>query len=240
MTSNGFHYPALFWIFAGLSLLTAAAAVLTRLPEDPIERGLEPGRVGELFTGNGTLVVVVVLMNALYTSSESIPNIWIPKYFTDTFAGYPEFRSRLILSLFWGAVTTGRQFCALAVRRGVEPGRLLLFLAAASAVTLFLAPRLGTRGSAEILFAGSGLFFSAMFPIIASYSERLPVRMRTSFFILIAIGGTAGISATSRIAGLVSNRFGYVGGMLLGPVLMLLLIGAGLAAGKPGSSPRSG
>lgn len=232
MISRGFHYPALFGMFALLSLIAGVIAAVSSPPQHPIERGLAPGSIGELFRESRLVFIMIILMNMLYASAESIPNIWIPQYFTDTFSGYPEFRSRLILSFFWGAMTVGRQLCARIIHRGAQPRHVLVFLAAMSSVFLFAAPRFQGHALSEIFFASSGFFFSAMFPIIASFSEHFPIHLRSSFFILIMSAGMIGVSGTSRLTGLIAQRFGFFYSALLGSAFLLLILSMAVIGGK--------
>jgi fucose permease len=152
---------------------------------------------------------VVLIVNFFYAAAESIPNTWIPKYFTDLFPGYTPFRTSLVLSLFWGFVTVGRSVCAALLHRGMKPVSLMILLTALGGAWIFLGASMKNGLTAEILFSTSGLFFSGMFPILASSFGRLPEQFTGMGFTILIATGMLGASGSSKLAGYAADRIGF-------------------------------
>ena len=217
----GYHYPPLFICMAVLCLLACFMTIFAHLPTLELERALSPGKIRDLLVQFPVYFLVVVLMYFLYVGAESIPNIWIPQYFTDTFIGFGEFRSRLVLSLFWAAIALGRYACASILKRGAKPRVVLAVLAIMAAIWLMAAGWAKSRLAAELILISSGLFFSAMFPIIISFVDRLEVRLTGTMFILVIMSGTVGGSIASRTVGFVADAFGLRLGIMLGAIPLI-------------------
>ena len=232
LAARGLHYPALFAIFVLLCAVSGVLASFSPLPREPLERGLEPRVVKELLRAEGVFFILCFAMIALYAAAESVPNIWIPQYFSETFEGYTGFRSRLALTFFWGAVTVGRQVCAVLIHRGARPRHLLVALTCGAAAALFFAPAVKNPLSAVALFAASGLFFSAIFPILLSFSEHFDGRHRNSFFILAMSAGNIGVSLTSAVTGRLAERYGFFTSIALGPVFLVMILILALVTGS--------
>jgi len=213
--------------FAGLTLLSALVLVfslINGIPRAELGDGLAPSALKELFTGHWKVVAAVVLMNLCYVGAEAVPNAWIPKYLHDTFPGSSEFRSTLVLALFWAAITGGRFVCAWLIGKGMTPRRLLGSLAVLSALCLLVAPMLNVRILAEALFVLSGLFFSGMFPVIISYTERIPEKTSGTLFILVMAAGMLGASGAGRAVGVIAEAVSFGVGMGLAALLSAMIL----------------
>jgi FHS family glucose/mannose:H+ symporter-like MFS transporter len=209
-----------------LGLLSGVAALLAlkHSKEYPdLGEGLSTAAVGELVSDYRLLFVVVVAMNLCYVGSEAVPNAWIPKYLHDTFPGHSEFRGTLVLSLFWAAITAGRFACAALLARGAPSRMLLGILAGGACLCLLVAPFLA-RLASEIAFIASGLFFSGMFPIIISHTERLPDKSFGAMFILVMAAGMLGAALAGASVGMIADFLTFRAGMMTAAGLCLLVL----------------
>jgi fucose permease len=220
----GVHYPAAFFVLAGLGTLAAVMVFVTPIPAPDLGQGLMPRAVAGLWRENKGLLLGVSAMNLFYVGAEAVPNAWIPKYLHDTFPGGSELRSVAVLSLFWAGVTAGRFICAELIKRGVPPRGMLAALSGAAAVCLLAAPAVENRLAAEALFAASGLFFSGMFPIILAYTDRLPESSGGTLFVVVMAAGMLGASVVSRSVGLVAEALSFQWGMSIASGLSLLVL----------------
>jgi fucose permease len=224
--ARGFHYPAPFLILTGLIVLCGITALATKLPAFELGERVSFKSIGNAFSSHAGLLIIVIVMNLCYVGAESVPHTWIPKYFYDTFPGYSEFRLRLILSLFWASITAGRQICAYFLHQGTKPQTMLTVNSVAAALLVAVAPVLRKGVSAEMLFIGSGLFFSGMFPIIISFVEHFSEKASSTAFILVMASGLAGASVLSRSVGFIADRFGFTFGIMIGalPLIAILIL----------------
>ena len=224
LTTAGVSYKALFVIISGLAFAVGTAAAVITLPPVLLGEGYSVRIMKAMFREHLLFLIVILIMSLCYMGSESIPNNWIPKFLDDTFRGFADFRSRLILSLFWAAVTVGRYICAAILNRWNNSRGLLIILSLSAAACLIAAPNMPGRLSAEILLAGSGLFFSGIIPIIFSFTERLPEKLAGIVFILVLTIGMLGASLASRGVGLLADRFGFRPGVMIGAVPLLVIV----------------
>jgi fucose permease len=207
--SAGRSYHAMFVVIAVLGFIAGFAVSILSLPHASLGSGYSRAVGLSLFRDHRGFLALILLMSFLYMGSESIPNNWIPKYLDDTFAGFSEFRSRLMLSLFWAAVTGGRHLCAVVLSTWHKPRRLLALLCILAGACLLAAPNMPTRLSSELVLVVSGLFMSGIIPIIFSFSEHLPDSLSSIAFIMILTVGMLGASLTSRAVGFLTDLAGF-------------------------------
>lgn len=224
LVSAGFSYRAMFMIISGLAFAAGTAAGIIPLPTVQLGEGYSVITIKAFFREHILFLLVILIMSLCYMGSESIPNNWIPKFLDDTFEGFPEFRSRLILSLFWASVTVGRYICAAVLNYWKNPRGLLAILSLFAAACLIIAPNMPGRTSAEVVLATSGLFFSGIIPIIFSFTEQLPERLAGIVFILVLTVGMLGASLASRGVGLLADRFGFRPAIMLGAVPLIIIV----------------
>ena len=222
--NHGFHYGPSYMVFAGIAFTAFIATLPSSIPSVSIGARLTGETLRTAFASHGKFLTVILIVNILYVSAESIPSTWIPKYFTDIFPEYSSFRTRLVLSLFWGAVTVGRYICALLLHRGVKPVPLMIILSGTASICLFTAASASKGLTAEVLFAVLGLFFSGMFPIIASSFERLPDRYTGMSFVLLIATGMMGASSVSKLSGYIADHAGFPLAMKTGSILLVLIV----------------
>ena len=232
LSTAGYSYRMIFIILGTLAFAAGSAAVVIHLPRVQLGEGYAANTMKALFKEHLLFLIVVLVMSLCYMGSESIPNNWIPKYLNDTFSGFSGFRSRLILSLFWASVTIGRYICAAVLKRWNNARGLLVILCFGASACLVAAPIVPSRLPAEILLAGSGLFFSGIIPIIFSFTERLPEKLAGIVFILVLTIGMLGASLASRGVGFLADSFGFRPAIMIGAVPLLLIVVLSLLGGR--------
>jgi len=217
----GFSYRGAFLI---LSLAAGAAlttSIVFRRPLPDLGEGLSPAVVGGAFKTHGLFLVIIIVIAFLYGAAESIPNVWIPKYLQDR-GGSAGMDVRIILSLFWAAMTVGRYICSWLVARFVKPLILLLSLSLLGGAVLFFTPRLVHPGYSALGFILTGLFLSGMYPLIIAWVDYLPAKY-TSMFMIVWAGSMAGGSVMSRVAGRVIESVSFNMGISIGAVPLALI-----------------
>jgi fucose permease len=221
---KGSHYPAVAMVIAAAALLSAVITAFAGFPDISLGKGLSLQVIKDLAGKHSRFFIVVLVMSLCYMGSEAVPNNWIPKYLTDSFPGFSDFRSRLVLSLFWAFITSGRYICAFTLRFWRRPVTLLVLLAVAAAACISLAPLMKQRAAAEWLFMLSGLFFSGMMPIILAFTQKLEAALSGSMFVLILTVGMLGASVVSKAVGMTADRAGFSTAIVLGAVPLVIIV----------------
>ena len=222
--NQGFHYGPSYMVFSAIAFIAFLIALPDTLPTVSIGTRITGKTLRTAFASHGRFLMLILIVNILYVSAESIPNTWIPKYFTDIFPEYSSFRTRFVLTLFWGAVTVGRYICALLLHRGVKPAMLMIILSGAASICLFAAASSSTGFTAELLFSLLGLFLSGMFPIIASSFEALPESYTGMSFVLLIATGMMGASSVSKLSGHIADQAGFPLAMKTGSIFLTLIV----------------
>ncbi len=222
--NRDFHYNSVYGVLACVALVAFITTILSSIPKESLGERLTGSTLYSAFSSYGKFLAVILVANILYVSAESIPNTWIPKYFTDIFPGYSPFRTRLVLSLFWGTITLGRYICATLLHRGVKPVVMMILLSGTASVCLFAGASMQDGVAAEVLFSALGLFLSGMFPIIASSLERLPHRFTAMSFIILIATGMAGASSVSKLSGYIADHAGFQTAMKTGSIFLVLIV----------------
>ncbi len=223
LLTAGYHYPTMFLIISSITFISGIISSLTPFPAVQLGRGLSFHILNELYRNQHFFFIAVLLMSLCYMGAETIPNNWIPKYLNDMFPGFADFRSRLILSLFWASITVGRYLCATLLRFWKKPEGLLAVLSLLTTACLITSPLMNSRIKTEVLFVLSGLFFSGMIPIIFSFSDAFPGDLSGIMFILIMAIGTLSASGFNKLVGIVADGAGFRIAVMLGAVPLLFL-----------------
>jgi fucose permease len=229
----GARYNAVFLLIGGLSAGLGVVTLFVRFP--PLALGGGPSIPAvRILTGEFRAFTIVILaMSFCYMGAEAIPNNWIPKYLDDTFpaaAGAADFSglsglpSRLVLSLFWAAVTAGRRVCAALLDRWKKPLGLLGVLAFLVFLFLVIVPSIKNRTAAQALLAASGFFYSGMIPIIFSLTGHLPGSLSSVMFILVLTVGMLGASLANKAVGFSADAAGFRAAVMMGALPLFVLI----------------
>ena len=222
--NHGLHYGPIYMVLSGIAFFAFIAVLPNALPAVSIGSRITGTLLRDAFFSHGRYLIIILVVNVLYVSAESIPNTWIPKYFTDIFPHYSSFRTRFVLTLFWGAITAGRYICALLLHRGIKPITLMISLSGAASLCLFAATSSRSGLTAELLFALLGLFLSGIFPIIASSFEKLPERFTGMGFVLLIATGMIGASSVSKMSGFIADQVGFSLAMKTGSMFLILIL----------------
>jgi fucose permease len=222
--NRGFHYGQSYLILSVVAFASLLCVTPGALPAVSTGSRITFNTLRTAFSSHGKFLVVILVVNILYVSAESIPNTWIPKYFTDIFPHYSSFRTRFVLTLFWGAITVGRYLCALLLHRGVKPVTLMMFLSGTASICLFAAASSGVGIWAELLYSLLGLLLSGMFPVIASSFETLPEHYTGMSFVLLIATGMLGASSVSKLSGYIADQAGFPLAMKTGSILLILAL----------------
>jgi fucose permease len=222
--NRGFHYSSAYGILACVAMAAFIATIPGSIPRVSIGERFTGRALYSAFASHGKFLAVILIVNILYVSAESIPNTWIPKYFTDIFPAYSPLRTRLVLSLFWGTITLGRYICAALLHHGVKPVMMMILLSGAASICLYAGASMQNGIAAEILFTALGLFLSGMFPIIASSFERLPHRFTGMSFIILIATGMIGASSVSKLSGNIADNAGFQLAMKTGSIFLVLIV----------------
>jgi fucose permease len=239
LVSVGAGYNAVFCMMGGMSLGLCAFTLLVRFPSLDLGGGSSPAGSTPRTVRYRMLVVAILAMGFCYMAAEAIPANWIPKYLNDAFdgasgtagtgaaasRGFPGFRPRLVLSLFWASVTAGRRVCAALLERWNRPLGLLVILAALASALLVIVPNVKNRAAAEALFAVSGLFFSGIIPVIFSFTGRLPGGFASVLLILVLAVGMLGATLMNRSVGFLSGAVSFRAALAAGALPLVVLLG---------------
>ena len=222
--SLGVGWQRLFQGLVLLFLAWAGAATLASLPDMKETEGLRWSTFQEARREVPRLLVGSVVLNVLYVGAEVSLIGWVVYYLQKVFPGeVTVFRASRVLTYFWIGMVVGRVLTGVMVKRfGSFPLLISLvtgaFLAWAGALA---SPRLFP---AEVLFSATGIFFSGIFPIIASYSSRFSTRNTSLVFSLIFAGGGLGGAVFPLIVGVVAQWRGVQAGLTFAlPTLLVML-----------------
>jgi MFS transporter, FHS family, glucose/mannose:H+ symporter len=183
------------WTFQGMALACLVFAFLTGLCSLPSMEGgdgLSWRSLREARAGDRGLLVGAILLNILYIGGETSVMGWVVYYLQKVYAGETNvFRASRVLTYFWLLMILGRILTALVVERA---GSFRTLLALVSGGILAWGGAMFARELlwSEALFALTGLFFSGLFPVIASLAGRFPERHTGLAFSVILAGGGAG------------------------------------------------
>ncbi len=223
----GVPWQAVFQAMALVCLAVALPAGLSRIPSMNESEGLRWKSMKAAIRGDRGLLIGAVLLNVLYIGAETSVMGWVVYYLQRVFAGDTNvFRASRVLTYFWILMIVGRLLTALVAERAGS-FTVLVVLGSGGILTWSGAMASGNLVTSEVLFAFTGLFFSGMFPMIASYAGRFPVQYTGLAFSLILAGGGMGGALFPLLVGWLSERQGMQVGLasaISGLFLMLVLL----------------
>ena len=167
----------------GLSVLLALAAATVRLP--PEVGGETERRIATNPPLTSGAFWTFAAIAVLYAFAEGTFSNWAVIYLREA-KGLPAGVAALALSVFWGAMVTGRLLVAVLVVR-IAPLTIWLILPALMIAAFLLLPGASTPTLGLGLFALAGLACSAFFPLtITLASQRFPEHVAWVSSMLIA------------------------------------------------------
>lgn len=227
LLAGGISWQRLFQAMGVLCALYALGVSLSRLPGAEETSGLRWKSIREARAGDRGLLVGAMLLNVLYVGVETSLIGWVVYYLRQIFPEDADvFRASRVLSFFWLAMILGRLLTALVLDRlgsFLTLGGLILGAAVSWAFALAARELLAV----EFLFALTGLFFSGIFPIIASYAGRFPRHSASLAFSLIVAAGGVGGGVVPYLVGSVAEWKSIAVGLASavgGLVLMLVVL----------------
>lgn len=147
----------------------------------------------------------------LYIAAESAVSMWLITFLHREY-DLTLRSAHLVLSGLWAGLTLGRWACAHLSER-IDPFRILVFLSAASFVTLFAAPLAGSKTAAVLLYPLVGVFYSGIYPFLTGYVALFPAGVSSAVFSIFVAAGAAGGAVLPYFVGLINQFAGRVAGM---------------------------
>ena len=226
LLSKAISWQGIFQAMAIICLAYACLVFFSSLPSMKGSEGLNRSSLREARKGDRGLLVGVVLLNALYIGGETSVIGWVVYYLLETFAdGTSVFRASRVLTYFWMAMILGRIITALVIERF---GSFTTLLTLVTGGILVWICAMATRDLvvAEVLFSLTGLFFSGIFPVIASYAGRFPARHTGLVFSVILAGGGLGGAIYPFLVGWIAETGGIRFGLAsaLSSLLFMLVL----------------
>lgn len=215
LIASGLNYSEAFLTLAVLAGGAGFLAAMFPPPRVDLGQGITGRSLRELMVNHRRLFLAAVVMNICYVGAENVPNSWLPKFLVSEFPDYSEFRSSLVLSLFWAAITLGRFAVAAAIKQGASPRLMLASLAGLSALCVFMASTTNSPSATEAFFIASGFFFSGMFPLIISTTEKLPAGAGGAMFIMVMAAGSLGAAGAGKATGWLADAASFRAGMMV-------------------------
>jgi MFS transporter, FHS family, glucose/mannose:H+ symporter len=211
-------------IVGGLALLVVVPLtdfLLVRFPPPKQEQGFPLWRVGALL--GDTSLLLVGLMLFLQSGMEITLGGWSAQY-VDEVLGLSEDRSILVLSLFWVGMVSARLVLTQLLRRWPAAMVLPFFLAVAlaGAGLLLTMPTVAAAG-AGLLLLGAGL--AAGFPILLGFLGGLYRDLTGTAFSAVFVMALVGGSTLPYLTGVMGDRLGLRGSLVIVPVAMLAQAG---------------
>jgi len=205
-------WVSLYWVFAGVSLLTIAIIVLTRLPKVELT---DEEKVGSWATHIELLKNPTVLLYFIgvfcYVGSEQGVAIWISKFLSTYHSFAPETVGAGAVGGFWLSMTGGC-LLGLFLLKIFDSRRILVWFAGLAMVTV-AAALFGPAAVSLRAFPLIGFFFSVMWSILFSLSLNSMDKNHGAFSGILCTGVIGG-AIVPLIIGKLGDLFGLRAGML--------------------------
>lgn len=208
------RWPLVYQVMAILALIFAILLILSKIPDIKKMETIRISTLKRIHQSRHFLFLILVICLILYVGTEAALGAWVPTYLVETYKPIENiFRASLILTLFWAGITIGRIIFSQLLER-IKLLTILLFLSAVSALFLMVTPLLRTRILSESGYALVGLFFSALFPILISYTEYFPEKYSTAVFSILMASGAAGGMLFPYLVGFLAEYINFTTGMI--------------------------
>ena len=200
-----FRAPALLVLPLSIPLLFAAF--------EPLEgvSVLSRSTMSEIFSFNRRLFLVLLIALLLYIAAESAVSMWLITFLREEH-GVSLSAAHWVLTGLWAGITVGRLICSF-LAKWIEPFKILVFLTAASGIVLLVAPLVGSKVAAMIIYPFVGLFYSGIYPLLVGYVALFPTSVSSAVFSIFIAAGALGGACLPYAVGLVNQFAGLVVGM---------------------------
>lgn len=192
--------------------------------EPKLQQQLSFKIIKEVWKSHPAILVVGVGGTLLYVASEVTLNLWIPAFLKSAFPTKLGISgANVVLTLFWMGLTAGRWLGAGVLKR-IDPAVFLIILSLLGGVTVAIAPQMENYLLAGAGLALAGLWYSAMYPTLTSYTGRLEAHQAGAVFSLMAGGGQVGAMLFPAFVGGLAQGGNFALGMSLASVPLFLLV----------------
>jgi len=200
-----FRAPALLVLPLSIPLLFAAF--------EPLEgvSVLSRSTMSEIFSFNRRLFLVLLIALLLYIAAESAVSMWLITFLREEH-GVSLSAAHWVLTGLWAGITVGRLICGF-LAKWIEPFKILVLLTAASGIVLLVAPLVGSKVAAMIIYPFVGLFYSGIYPLLVGYVALFPTSVSSAVFSIFIAAGALGGACLPYAVGLVNQFAGLVVGM---------------------------
>lgn len=218
IVNSGSRWKSFYIYTAVFSFIVSTIFILTKFNEEKTDKSFQIEDVKRLFLDKKFLLICLCML--FYTGSEVGGWGWMSTFLKDAL-GFNMVRSGLSVAVFWGAMTVGRFFCGVLTLK-FNISKIVITLALLSGITTLFATWVTNSFFIWIIIILMGLFYSSLWPLIASYGNNYVKGMSgTVFSVLIASGG-AGSMTVPYFMGSIGEMTGLGTAMLIPSVLMIL------------------
>lgn len=211
MIDNGVSWR---WVYALPALLViplSLPVILSKLERiENVER-LSRDVLRKVSKFNGSLFYGLLIALLLYIAAESAVSMWLVTFFEEQH-GVGGAGAHWILTGLWAGLTLGRWVCGYAARR-ISPFKILVFLTVSSGILVLVAPLLGSKVGAMVLYPLIGVFYSGIYPFLIGYVAWFPSEHSSAVFTLFLAAGAVGGATLPYLVGLVNQFAGLAAGM---------------------------
>lgn len=211
LISGSYPWVSVYWVFAGVALVTLLVLSLIRLPEMELTEDERTGSIAGCLSLLKTREANFYALGIFaYVACEQVNSNWLSQFLKDYHGIAPDGLGSQVLAWYWGLLTGGCVIGMVLVK--FFDSRRILFLWSIFAAVAFSAAIFGTREMAIAGFPLAGMFISVLWPLIVALAlNSIPVHHGPLMGILMSstIGGAIGPLLVGKLA----DSFGLRAGM---------------------------
>jgi fucose permease len=204
MLSGSFTWRNVYLVISLAFLVNLILFVFARIPGVEDHEKIQLAQVKNLL-GDYRFILLCLAM-VFYTGSEGASWNFMSSFTVERYS-FSTFESGAAVALLWIAITVSRFIVIFAISK-VDPRKLVIFLAAATAVISIAMGLVNSRQLVWPTIALLGLFYSSQWSLILSYcSIHYPKYSSTVFSLMVGSGGI-GMSLIPILSGYIGDWFG--------------------------------
>lgn len=208
-----FAFPALLIIPLSLPI------VFSKLVDIDAAEKLTRSTVRKVLAFDSRLFIGLFCALLLYIAAESAVSMWLVTYMHEELSvGLGP--AHWALAGLWIGITVGRWIIGWLLHE-LEPFYVAVVLSLTAAALLLVAPLIGTKTAAFIMYPAIGLAYSGIYPILIGYVAKFPEDISSSVFTIFLAAGALGGAILPYAVGLVNQFAGLVPGMASISVLLV-------------------
>ncbi len=228
LTPTQMEWISVYWIFAAISAVMLAVAVLLRLPKVELA---ESERIGAWETPRLLLrrrIVVLYFVGIFcYVGTEQGIANWMSKFLAAYHGLDPQREGAAAVSHFWGLMTVGT-VAGLVLLKLFDSRRVLIGFSLAS-LACFTIALAGSTQAASAALPLMGFFISSMWSIVFSLALNSVEKYHGAFSGILCTGIVGG-AVTPVIIGALGDLFGLRAGLTFLYATLLYILGIGFWA----------